>query len=52
MRRRYDPVHKKGLEICRFDPAAFHKVVRPVFNQNDPAKRRDDKQNKPSQQSR
>jgi hypothetical protein len=52
MGRRYDPVHKKGLEIRRFNPATFHKVVGPVFNQNNPAKRRDDKQNRPSQQSR
>jgi hypothetical protein len=52
MRRRYDPVHKKRLEIRRFDPTAFDEVVRPMFNQNNPAKRRDDKQDEPGQQSR
>ena len=41
--RRRDPVHKKSLKIRRFDPATFHKIVRAVFDQNNPAKRRDDK---------
>jgi hypothetical protein len=52
MRRRCDPTHKKGLKIRRFDPATFHKIVGAVLYENNPAKRRDDKQNKPSQQSR
>jgi hypothetical protein len=41
--RRRDPVHKKSLKIRRFDPATFHKIIRAVFYQNNPAKRRDDK---------
>jgi len=42
MGRRRDPAHKNSLKIRRFDPATFHKIVRAMFDQNNPAKRRDD----------